>query len=107
MRSIWMGLWLAGLVVFFPMVVTAEDKPVAESIGEAGRAVVEGSKSAYRKGKALAVETGHAIAEDSKEAYQEAKQAGAQATEDVKRGFHGPPAAPPAAGKSAETGGSD
>jgi hypothetical protein len=99
MKANWMAWGLAGLLVLAPLTAMAQDKPVGETVGDAGRAVVEGSQEAYRKSKAFVVETGREIAADSKEAYQEAKDAGTRVTQDVKRGFRGQ-ASTPAAGES-------
>jgi len=99
MKSRWTAWGLAGLLLVAPLTALAQDKPVGETVGEAGRAVVDGSKDAYHKSKAFVVEAGREVAADSKEAYQEAKKTGVRVTEDVKRGFQGQKSTPPATGQ--------
>jgi len=73
---------------------TAENKSIGQTFGEAGRTIVDDSRSAYETSKNFAVETGQAIAEDAQEAYEEGKQIGPRIAEDFKKGFQGDGQAP-------------
>jgi hypothetical protein len=72
----------------------AEDKPIGQTFGEAGRAIVEDSRSAYETSKDFTIETGHAISEGAREAYEEGKHIGPKMAEDIKKGFQGGGQAP-------------
>jgi hypothetical protein len=81
-------------ILLAPLTAAAQDQSVGRTFGEAGRAIVEESRSAYETSRDLAVETGRAISEDAREAYEEGKRIGPKMAEDVKNGFQGGGQAP-------------
>jgi len=77
-----------------PLTAAARDQSIGRTFGEAGRAIVEESRSACEAAKDLAVETGRAISDGAREAYQEVKRIGPEIVEDIKNGFQGGGRAP-------------
>ena len=72
----------------------AEDKSIGQTLGEAGRAIVDDSRKAYETSKDFAVDTGQAISQGAREAYEEGKHIGPKIAEDIKQGFQGGGQAP-------------
>jgi len=83
----------------------AADTSIASTFGEAGRAIVDDSRSAYERSREFVVDTGQSVSQGAREAYEDAKHIGPQMVEDVKDGFKGgqapdpTSAAPPATEK--------
>ena len=96
---------ILGVVALAPGMAAA-DKSIGRTFGEAGRAIVDDSRSAYERSRDFAVDTGQSVSEGAREAYEDAKHIGPQMVEDVKDGFNGngqapdpTTATPPATGK--------
>jgi hypothetical protein len=84
-----MALTVCGLLAVAPLAIADENKSIGQTFGEAGRAIVDDSRSAYESSKDFAVETGQSISEDAQEAYEEGKHIGPKIAEDIKKGFQG------------------
>jgi hypothetical protein len=82
------------LLAAAPEAVTAGEKSIGRAVGEAGRAIVNDTRSAYEASKDLVVETGESVSEGAQEAYEEAQHIGPKMVEDVKKGFQGGGQAP-------------
>ena len=67
---------------------------LGRTMGEAGRAIVDDSRSAYQGSRDFFVETGHGISQGAREAYDDAKHIGPRMVEDLKDGFQGDGQAP-------------
>ena len=94
-----MRIWIATIIVLGIMASAIGTGAVAgqsigRTFGEAGRAIVEDSKSIYNDSRDFFVETGHGISQGAREAYDSAKHIGPQIVEDLKDGFQGGGQAP-------------
>jgi hypothetical protein len=94
-----MRVWIATIIVLGIMASTIGTGAVAgqsigRTMGEAGRAIVDDSQSAYNDSRDFFVETGHGISQGAREAYDDAKHIGPRMVEDLKDGFQGGGQAP-------------
>ena len=72
----------------------AADKSIGSTFGEAGRAIVDDSKSAYEHSRNFFVATGQSISQGARDAYEDAKHIGPQMVNDLQDGFQGNGQAP-------------
>lgn len=93
-----MTVWIvtAIMLIFVALApgTVAADKSIGSSIGEAGRAIVEDSKSAYEHSRNFFVTTGQSISQGTRDAYEDAKHIGPQMVDDLRDGFQGNEQAP-------------
>lgn len=92
---------LLGIVALVSGTEAVADQSIGQTLGEAGRAIVDDSKSAYQGSRDFFVDTGQRIAQGAREAYDDAKHIGPRMAEDLKDGFQGGGQAPdPTRGKT-------
>lgn len=96
---------MLGIVTLAPGTAAA-DQSIGSTFGEAGRAIVDDFRSAYKHSRDFFAATGQSVSKGAREAYEDAKHIGPQMVEDVKDGFNGngqapdpTTATPPATGK--------
>ena len=94
-----MRIWIVAIIVLGIMACAMGTGAVAgqsigRTMGEAGRTIVDDSKSAYNDSRDFFVETGQGISQGAREAYDDAKQIGPRMVEDLKDGFQGGGQAP-------------
>jgi len=94
-----MPAWIVTLIMLSvaamaPGTASAAEKTIGRSLGEAGRAIVDDSKSAYQNSRDFFVDTGQSVSQDAREAYENAKHIGPRMAEDLKDGFQGSGQAP-------------
>lgn len=87
-------LIMLSVVVMAPGTAAASAESIGRSFGEAGRAIVDDSKSAYRKSRDFFVDTGRSVSQEAREAYEKARHIGPRMAKDVKDGFQGNGQAP-------------
>lgn len=93
-----MRLWIVTLIALVfgatAGVGSADDASVGRTLGEAGKAVVEDSRSAYESSREFVIDAGRNMAQGAREAAEAAKDIGPRLAEDVKSGFQGGGQAP-------------
>jgi len=87
-------LIIVSIVAMAPGTAAAAAKSIGRSLGEAGRAIVDDSKSAYQNSRDFFVATGQSLSQEAREAYEQVKHIGPRMAEDVKDGFQGNGQAP-------------
>jgi hypothetical protein len=85
---------LLGIVALVSGTGAVADQSIGRTLGEAGRAIVDDSKSAYQGSRHFFVDTGRRISQSAREAYDDAKHIGPRMAEDLKAGFQGGGQAP-------------
>jgi len=94
-----MRVWIVTIIVLGIMAGAmgagaVAGQSIGRTMGEAGRAIVDDSKSAYNDSRDFFVETGQGISQGAREAYDDAKHIGPRMVEDLKNGFQGDGQAP-------------
>ena len=72
-----MRIWIVTIIVFSITAIgmgtgAVAGQSIGRTIGEAGRAIVDDSQSAYQDSRDFFVETGHSISQGARDAYDEA-----------------------------------
>ncbi len=94
-----MRVWIVTIILLGIMAIgmgtgAVAGQSIGRTFGEAGRAIVDDSQSAYNDSRDFFVETGHGISQGAREAYDDAKHIGPRMVEDLKDGFQGGGQAP-------------